>query len=557
METRYKLRELDGEEFENHYDALTKDFFRVRTRNLFAGVGLPFDVYYPAVGGANRELRMKRLISRGQVYSTAFHEHLLQEGIEEVYLTREDEETFFTYFNQRMREAVQSETVSREVKTLLLYDNAESVIRKAFRERPNQTSVGMGRQLAENFALHLMLDKVGAAALFSVFSKNHNIFTHCVQVALLGMSFCHFLGWSRDDVTEFGLGALFHDVGKSTLDEAILNKPGKLSKEEFEAFKQHPALGYQMLRNAQVISKPQLHVVLHHHEAMDGSGYPYGLQGSEIHSFTRIARIADCFDNLTSSRRGRESLTPYQALQTMSEQYRRTFDSRFLEAFINFLNASESERPPMVARKIDFQVGIKIAIQLENRGVHENSTLVGLEEDKYLILQIPGLGEVEPLLQEGSTVVGRYLLAGTVYGFRSKILGYSLDPLKLLFLSFPDVVEDKNLRKNPRLRCFLPVEVGVDDHIYVGVVMDISPGGYQLVLKRVENPSLPDLAVDNDIVIRTKLLGEQAAESFPGKIRSIKMEEDKVIVGIQFFKLGYEALQALDRCIRRVMTMLK
>lgn len=557
MEAPPKVREIDTELLDGRFDAVTRGYFSIKIRDLIPGAPLPFDIFFPALGGLGKELKMSKLLSKDQVYNSSFHEHLVCEDIDCVYIRNENEDAFFSYFDHYVRKSVLSSDTSPEEKSLLLYDNAENIVKKAFRERPTKSNVGMGRRLVENFAVHLAIDKVSAEALLSIFSKDYYTFSHSVQVALLGMSFCKFMGWSKEDVTDFGLGALFHDIGKSVIDDAILNKPAKLSAQEFEIIKSHTTMGYQQLRQAQVVSKPQLHVVLHHHEAMDGSGYPHSLKRYDIHKFARMARIVDCYDALTTNRVYKDALPPFLALQTMNDEMRNTFDLHFLEAFIGFLSTEVGERKEAQEKRLELRVGIPVTIQTGSDGIRQNTTLVGMESGKFLILQAPALKQIENLVPEGSRIIARYILSGTVYGFKSTVLGHTLHPLRLLFLSYPESIEDKNLRKSPRIECFLPVEARLADQTYLGVLTDLSLGGCKLVMKKANNASLPDSPINEKILIQTQLLGENKVETFQGSIRSASLEEGKVVLGIQFKNLSDEALKGLDQCIKSVLALIK
>ena len=141
------------------------------------------------------------------------------------------------------------------------------------------------------------------------------------------------LGYNERELLEIGIGALLHDVGKMAVPLEILNKPGKLTKEEFEVIKTHPKVGYDMLKDLPNISLLTAHCALQHHERINGSGYPYGLKGDEIHEYAQIIGIADVFDAVTSHRSYRKPMLPHEALELLYSGVGTLYDIRYIQEF--------------------------------------------------------------------------------------------------------------------------------------------------------------------------------------------------------------------------------
>ena len=138
-------------------------------------------------------------------------------------------------------------------------------------------------------------------------------FTHGVNVSVLATAFGVSLGLSREDLQELGLAGLYHDLGKTGIPDAILNKPGRLTEAEYVRVKQHPALGGKLLAGLG-LSEGVLRGVIEHQERFDGSGYPRGLSGAAIHKWGRVLALADVYDALTSRRSYKRALLPTRAL---------------------------------------------------------------------------------------------------------------------------------------------------------------------------------------------------------------------------------------------------
>lgn len=158
-------------------------------------------------------------------------------------------------------------------------------------------------------------------------------YVHSLAVSALMASLAKNLGMSEADILDYGLAGLVHDIGKMAVPEAILRKAGPLSDEEFTLVRTHPEEGYRLLvRNAE-IAPVILDVCRHHHERLDGSGYPFGLKGDQISRAARIAAICDVYDALTSNRSYKDAWGPSAAIARM-HNWSEHFDRDLLFAFM-------------------------------------------------------------------------------------------------------------------------------------------------------------------------------------------------------------------------------
>ncbi|WP_068619939.1 HD-GYP domain-containing protein [Paenibacillus tuaregi] len=132
-------------------------------------------------------------------------------------------------------------------------------------------------------------------------NKDNYTYNHSMQVGMLSYYIALWMGYPHDEAYKAGKAGFLHDIGKSMVPPEILNKPGKLTEEEFEEIKRHTTYGYEIIRNSTTDEISAL-VALQHHEREDGSGYPQGLTSSEIHPFAKITAIADVYSAMTSNR---------------------------------------------------------------------------------------------------------------------------------------------------------------------------------------------------------------------------------------------------------------
>ncbi len=146
--------------------------------------------------------------------------------------------------------------------------------------------------------------------------------------------------YDRKTLYELGLGALLHDVGKSKIDDAIINKKGPLTSEEFNEIKKHPIYGEEILKETDLIPRRSYLAVRQHHEKINGTGYPDGLKNGEIDEFGRITCIADVFDALTTKRSYKDALPSFPALKIMKEMDN-AFDEYLFNEFVLLLGEKE------------------------------------------------------------------------------------------------------------------------------------------------------------------------------------------------------------------------
>lgn len=162
-------------------------------------------------------------------------------------------------------------------------------------------------------------------------------FSHCINVAVIAVSFGHYLGLIPAQLKALGVCGLFHDLGKARIPAEVLNKPDKLTDAEFEIIKAHPLRGYQMLKEQQSVTPDILLGIVEHHEKHNGQGYPRRLAGDQISLFGRILALADIYDAITSKRVYKESISPNKALQIMFGMREQTFPTALVATFIKFL----------------------------------------------------------------------------------------------------------------------------------------------------------------------------------------------------------------------------
>lgn len=165
--------------------------------------------------------------------------------------------------------------------------------------------------------------------------KDDYTFNHSLNVSMLSTMLGKWIGYSQKQIKQLALTGLFHDIGKLKIPDNIINKPGKLTDAEFAKMKQHSIYSYNILKETIGISSNIAMGALQHHEREDGSGYPLGLKGSEIHEYAKIIAVCDVYDAITSNRVYRTKVSPFFAAEILSGEGFTVLDSRFTRVFLD------------------------------------------------------------------------------------------------------------------------------------------------------------------------------------------------------------------------------
>lgn len=190
------------------------------------------------------------------------------------------------------------------------------------------------RDLVEDISGSVMRNPDALISLARLKTADEYTYMHSVAVCALMIALARQLALDEDSVREAGLAGLLHDMGKAFVPLEILNKPGKLTDEEFAIIKTHPAKGHEALLSGNVVGEVTLDVCLHHHEKTGGGGYPHNLSGDAISLFARMGAVCDVYDAITSNRPYKEGWNPAESLRRMAEWADGHFDQKVFQAFV-------------------------------------------------------------------------------------------------------------------------------------------------------------------------------------------------------------------------------
>ncbi len=203
-------------------------------------------------------------------------------------------------------------------------------------EEPSAENILRGKKMIYGTVDHILANDDTADALRQITSHDYYTYTHSVNVGLFSVLLAKavFKGTHDHDMQELGAGFFLHDLGKCDVPAQLINKPDRLTPDEWQLMRDHPARGNQLLADANQLTEECGVIVMQHHEREDGSGYPLRLGEDEIHLYGRICSIADVYDALTSTRAYKKKLPPFDALEVMKNEMLHHFNRELFNNFV-------------------------------------------------------------------------------------------------------------------------------------------------------------------------------------------------------------------------------
>lgn len=262
----------------------------------------------------------RAMIERGAFLDDFQIEYLLSRGVGGIYVSEgePDDDELEIQIPQYTREVIEKVRVEDRAKVKIsesvkkrigegvqfLYSNTKS---ENFAEATENVTDELMKAIFDNDAVAIDINVLKVSDEYT--------FKHSVDVATMAMIIGKQYGLTRDEVHEIGVAGLLHDLGKSKIPLEVLNKPGKLTEEEFAMMKQHSLFGLQILKEGNQFSEGIMMGVLQHHEKLNGKGYPMGVPGDKIHKYAKIISVADVYDALVTERPYKQGFMKGEAIE--------------------------------------------------------------------------------------------------------------------------------------------------------------------------------------------------------------------------------------------------
>jgi len=234
-----------------------------------------------------------------------------------------------------LMEAIANKSMPPAKKAKAIHDHSIVMIQRLM-ENPSSESIKEAKKGIFAVVDAILADDKTNKELLMLSSHDYDTYIHSVNVGLLAISLSKTLFKKSDahDMHEVGAGFFLHDIGKVKVDINIIKKPAVLTDEEMMEIRRHPQYGYEILTDTHQLSDECKKIVMQHHERNNGSGYPAGLKGEEIHLYGRICSLADVYDALSSRRPYKQPLRPYAALNVMKEEMLEHFHQDLFKKFV-------------------------------------------------------------------------------------------------------------------------------------------------------------------------------------------------------------------------------
>lgn len=204
-------------------------------------------------------------------------------------------------------------------------------------EALRKRNIDASLQVAKDIVSQILSSETISLDMVDLRTFDDYTYRHSVNVAVLATIIGMGMGMGQSELNDLCVGAIFHDLGKLMIDNDIINKQGRLTREEFNLIKMHPQLSLELLKNRWNVSIEAREAILSHHENYDGSGYPRGLRKDEISIYAKIIHVADVYDALTSKRPYKDPYTPSESIEYLMGGCHILFDETVVKAFLKWV----------------------------------------------------------------------------------------------------------------------------------------------------------------------------------------------------------------------------
>ncbi len=242
------------------------------------------------------------------------------------------------YINDIALELRKGNKDASELQYSILRENSKFIIKDVLEDPRSGETIQKAGDLVETLTETILNNQNNFASLLTINTHDYYTYTHSLNVCSISIGLGTELGLRKDpDLFELGLGTLLHDIGKCTIEPHILNKPGKLTDEEFTDVQNHVIAAKTILnKNNTKTPHNSLLTILQHHEKLSGKGYPYNLKGSQISVFGRICALVDFYDALTTERSYKKAFSPFEAFGLLSK-IKEDYDQNLIKKLIIML----------------------------------------------------------------------------------------------------------------------------------------------------------------------------------------------------------------------------
>ena len=318
------------------------EYTAITGMSLIENTEIEFDLFLKnGTGGQSKYV----LFCRGnEQFSPERREELFSKKGGKLYISTKDTDKYFKYQEKNLKAIVNDKSKSSREKSGAVYQVAENLVANLLDDPKSGQNMERVSAWVSSTVSHILQDDNTFSSLFKVTSHDYKIYTHSINMSVIGLLFGKHISLKPNELNRLGAGMLLHDIGKTTIPLNVINKSGRLTGKEFKAVEKHPKAGMELLEHRASVDIMSLKIVIQHHENYDGTGYPYGIGGTEIHLFGLIGRIIDVYDAMTSNRPYADAKRPFAVLAEMKGKMSNCFSEELLREFICFLGPKDSRK---------------------------------------------------------------------------------------------------------------------------------------------------------------------------------------------------------------------
>ncbi|MFV0350361.1 MAG: HD-GYP domain-containing protein [Halodesulfovibrio sp.] len=280
--------------------------------------------------------------SAGETFCERRRQVLDATGVKSLYVQEGERPEYRDHVVRNLGVVLSDEDIPLPTRAQMFYDASSDVVEDIFTNKlPPTVRRDQFNRVFEFVAkgVSFLTLENSIKTMASLIAHDYHTFSHSIHVFIYSQVILQTYGFDDKSLVQFGLGAMLHDIGKTFIDDAILNKPGPLTWEEREVINEHPVLGAGAC-TLMPLSQDALNCILFHHEKVDGSGYPCGLRGEEIPLPVRAVTVADIYDAICSNRPYAKARNAFQVLRVMKDEMGHGLDLEVFTRFVRILSGA-------------------------------------------------------------------------------------------------------------------------------------------------------------------------------------------------------------------------
>ncbi len=256
---------------------------------------------------------------------------------EELYIDVLEQEQYFMQVTDNLSSVASDDGLTPNIRAEKIYNVSTAIMKEFFENSGSKKILNSADKIMDAMHTCLEVTNQGFSLLASTMIKNYPAYIHSVNVGLYCLSYANKVKMPADEARIIAIGGLFHDLGLTAISDETLYKKEKLDMDEIQWMRSHTEEGSTIIKGLKLYNDEVVKMAAQHHESFDGKGYPYALASDQISHFSRICKVADVYESLTSPVVYRKAMKPLDALTVMTRDMKGVFDPKILRNFISLL----------------------------------------------------------------------------------------------------------------------------------------------------------------------------------------------------------------------------